>query len=243
MTRPPDVEHSTAFRIRNALLTITRCWPHMLPDGPNAASAGTIGRHASESRPPVPLGVLDVRRVALEYLGSWSLVVIDDRDLTCSIDGKNAPQMANLLSTHADWLAEHEAAEDALAELEDTARRCQSIAEPHAALKFAGTCDVCGDDLMGDGRTARCKGCKQVVDAETQRLKVADAVRDRLLTAAEIVTLSPSLGHRVGHTQVNRWAARGLLAHRGVNPRGQALYSAAEVCDLIQQRFGQQESA
>lgn len=233
MTRPPDVEHSPAFRIRNALLTITRCWPQMLPTAPKATISGTIGRHSSESQPPVPLHVLDARRITLEYLRSWALVVIDDRNLHPKLDGNDADGMARLLKAHADWLAEHEAAGDVLAQLEDCARKCQGIAEPFAALKFAGVCDVCAGDLMGDGKTARCKGCKQVVDGETQAESIRAAVRDRLMTAQELVTLSPQVGKRLHRFQFDRWVRAGKIGSHATNVDGKPMYPVSEFLLLL----------
>ena len=233
MTPPEPVEATAPFRIRNALLTITRCWPHMLPTAPAATITGTIGRHATGSRPPVAAHVLDARSQALSRLAGWTLVVLDDRGLNARVDGHDALAMAKLLKTHADWLADHEASEDVLSELEDSARRCQAIAEPHAALKFAGSCDVCGGDLMSDGRIARCRGCKQVVDGETQVERVRAAVRDRLMTAAELITLSPQVGKRLHRFQFDRWVKAGKIASHATNLDGKPMYPVSDFLTLL----------
>lgn len=233
MTRPADVEHTTAFRLRNALLTITRCWPLMLPDGPAATTAGTIGRHATGSRPPIPVHVLDARSEALSRLNGWTRVVLEERGLHASVDGGDAHAMGKLLKAHADWLADHPAADDVLAELEDSARRCQGIAEPFAALKFAGVCDVCAGDLMGDGKTARCKGCHQVTDAAYQEGRIQEAVRGRLMTAQELVTLSPQLGKRLHRFQFDRWVRAGKIGSHTSNVDGKPMYPVSEFLALL----------
>ncbi len=237
-----NLEHTTPFRLRNALLTITRCWPHMLPTV-KATSTGTIGRHATSSRPPVPAHILDVRAEALSRLNGWTRIVLEERDLNTRLDGGNALAMGTFLKAHADWLADHPASEDVLDELEDSARRCQSVAEPHAALKFAGTCDVCGDDLMSNGRTARCQGCEVVVDGDTQKERIRERVKDRLWTQAAIVALSPNRGCGLRADQVSRWVKRKDLIAHGVNRQGLATYSAEDVCRLIDERFGQKEAS
>lgn len=235
MTRP-DTD-TTTTGIRTALATITACWDLMLPDAPTATTAGTIGRHATTSTLPVPAHILDVRAQTLARMSGWVGVVIADRRLRTSVDRHDVHAMADLLATHADWLAAHDAAGDAAAELGHSARKCRAVADP-AALRFAGVCQICGADLMGDGKVATCRQCKAVVDGQTQQATVAAAVRTRLLTAQEIVDLSPSLGHRLTHTQVHRWVARGQLVSKGTGPTGRALYSAADVCEQIARRYG-----
>lgn len=230
-------------RILDALHTITTVWDDMLPTGPAAVSTGTIGRHATGSRPPVPAHVLDVRALTLSVLSSWSLAVIDDLDLHPTLDGQNAHQLAQWLTTHVGHLAAHEASSDVVDELEDAARKCLGVAQPRAEQRFAGVCDVCAGDLYGDHHKVRCKQCAQVVDGATQQERVRDAVRDRLLTAQEIVDLSPNLGHRLRPDQVSRMVSRGLLVAKGQNQQGRALYSAEDVCDRIAERFGTKEGA
>lgn len=267
---PENLEHTAPFRIRNALLTITRCWPHMLPTV-KATSAGTIGRRGDPRRLLVHEHIMETRRRTLLNLSGWALVVAEERDLRptepcvrpvrviavkrnrwvyetiCGcrkalgrrteprhrLDASDAVALGMFLKRHADWLADHEAAEDALTELEESARYCQRIAEPMQAVKFAGVCDVCGDDLMGNGKTARCQGCEAVVDGATQQERVRAAVADRLMTKRELLDLSPLVGKRLHSFQFDRWVKAGKIAQHTTNTEGLPMYPVSDFLGLL----------
>lgn len=227
MTEPPE------NRIRQALWTVISAWDDMLPDGPRVVTAGTIGRTAEEPL-PIPPHILDARALTLGRLAGWCLVVIEDRELNTALDGLDVVGMARFLDVHADWLAGHDAADVVLDELSDAARRILRIVEPRGALEFVGPCEVCGDDLRAHpGSSAVCRGCRVVVDAVATREALLREAGDRLMTAAELVTLAPRLWDvQVSFMRINRWVRAGRLVAHGER-EDRPVYRVGDVAGLV----------
>ena len=146
-------------RITQALVTIRREWPAMMPKGPTAArpsmggsgtAAGIVGdsstpwlddlgrphwrtdhaRGGGDVDPTTRL--LSLRREVVEVLNGWCRVVIEDRPVTKALpsDGMDALALAIFLERHAAWMAEHEAALDCADEVEHLARQVEGVASP-----------------------------------------------------------------------------------------------------------------
>ena len=159
-----DAEH--ARRIRRALADIRAAWPDMLP----VLARAPIGPAVSTvpaSKPPVNIGALSARRYVCERLASWVLLVLTDTEdkPVSPIDGTDAPGMCAYLDHWADFLAAHDAAEDAVEELEDDARRCEAIAQGLRKRRFeVGQCIA--HDTSDLGERIPCEG-RIVADLST----------------------------------------------------------------------------
>lgn len=146
-------------------------------------------------------------------------------------------RMARFVDTHAEWLAAHEAGQDAADELTASAEKVSSVIEPPGAREFVGRCSVCQGDLRArDGAAALCRECGTIVDTATYRDQAVRQAEDRLMTAAEIVRLAPRMwDHPVTHVHLSRWATRREIvphAHTfGPDPR--PMYRVGDVRDLV----------
>ena len=110
-------------RITQALVTIRREWPAMMPVGASGSRPGggakstlitadddddtghDIDRHTR---------LVSIRREVTAELAQWCRLVIDDRPVTAtSVDGSDVPGMCVFLERHAQWLSGHRDAEEA----------------------------------------------------------------------------------------------------------------------------------
>lgn len=123
--------------------------------------------------------------------------------------------VVRFLTTHADYLA---TIDDAVDEIATAAAVVERIAEPPSPLEFVGQCDVCKGDLRSrDGGRALCRDCGNIVDADATRDRLVTESEQRIMPAAEIVTLAPRLwpDARVTHVHLHRWVKRGDLISPG----------------------------
>lgn len=114
-----------------ALRTIRTCWPNML-----ALTAAPATGGGDKGRPPIPAHVLSVRRETAECLASWARLVTEERDLRTALDGGDAHAVAGFLVTHAEWLADHEAGRDAVAEVVRWSGKCLDIVERNRLRRY-----------------------------------------------------------------------------------------------------------
>ena len=140
MTQPlTDTQH-TEQRITEALATIRREWPHMLP---TTAPAQRIGRGSKTARTTADdhahtetdidphTRLVSLRRHVVDVLNGWSRVVMEDRPVTKALpDGSSATSMATFLATHAQWMSGHDAAHDMADETEQLARQVLATTQP-----------------------------------------------------------------------------------------------------------------
>ena len=168
-------------RITQALVTIRREWPAMMPKGPAAvrpsmggsgAAAGIVGdsstpwlddlgrphwrtdhaRGGADVDPTTRL--LSLRREVVEVLNGWCRVVIEDRPVTKALpsDGMDAIALAVFLERHASWMAEHEAALDCADEVEHLARQVEGVASPKVKQWVSlGSCPLQVEAETDDG--------------------------------------------------------------------------------------------
>ena len=124
-------------RITQALVTIRREWPAMMPRG---ASSGRPGGGAKSTLITADdddntghdidrhTRLVSLRREVTAELAQWCRLVIEDRPVTAtSVDGSDVPGMCVFLERHAQWLSGHRDAEDAA----DRIAGCTSDCEAH----------------------------------------------------------------------------------------------------------------
>lgn len=140
MTSEPMTEtQALEQRITDALVTIRREWPHMMPVGAPPRSPGgaastriTADDHADSGADIDPATrLVSLRREVVDCLNGWSRVVMEDRPVTKALpDGHSAVSMTEFLQRHAQWMSGHEAAEDVSDEVADLARKVKAHTQP-----------------------------------------------------------------------------------------------------------------
>lgn len=146
-------------RITQALVTIRREWPAMMPTGPSVVrlsmggstgAAGIVGdstapwlddlgrphwrtdhaRGGGDVDPTTAL--ISLRRDVVEVLNGWCRVVIEDRPVTKALprDGMDVFALVEFLERHAAWMSGHEAAYDCADEVAMLARQVEGVASP-----------------------------------------------------------------------------------------------------------------
>lgn len=212
------------------------------------------GSHVKASKePPLPISahVLDVRAMTCSRLAGWSLMVIDERDLhTEHLSGTDVRAMCDLLRRHADWLSEHEAAADVVAELEGSARDLTGIAAPHRKDWMSlGICPLFVErdgEPVGCTGTIRaypdcdpyCDGCgTKAVVTWWERMQFPDAELSRLLTAPELVLfVHKQFGRVIVEATIRQWVRQNVIAKAGTDDKGRSLYDKASVAYALERR-------
>jgi len=115
--------------LAEACWTIAADWDASLHGKREAPGVGPV-KGTREAPMPVPVGTLDDRAECTSRLASWALLVLEERDLQSSLDGFDAIALARFVSTHAQWLASHDAGTEAARELTDSARKITRLARP-----------------------------------------------------------------------------------------------------------------
>lgn len=165
----PDTP-TTEQRIRRALRTITETWPAMIshlavkPVGPQV-------RTPPASVPPIPVHTLSTRRDVLATLAAWTKLVLDETHGKHKkpIYKHDAHTMCTYLTKWADHLAAHQAAGDAVTELEKAAQQCDTIARDIRRRRFkVGQC--IGHNETPDGDKTLCTGTISALLTEEQHL-------------------------------------------------------------------------
>lgn len=178
---------------------------------------GSVRRPQPASRLPMPLDPASAVDAAWRDLRSWGQLVMEERDLTqgprtghtpaCRVgcDQRHpatGPQIARWLALHAEWLAAHDAGEDAADELARHARRLRDIDLGYRSRRFQiGRCpeEVHDEQWERHGLTQECTGNLWALIREEDTMLPDRVVCD----AHEEHTWSPSqwaaLGRRLGN--------------------------------------------
>jgi hypothetical protein len=236
-----------ATQIRRALGSILMCWD----DTMKPARRGE-GSHVKTSKePPMPISahVLDVRAMTCSRMAGWCLVVIQDRDLhTESLSGLDVKAMADLLDRHADWLGEHEAVADVVAELEASAHELRQITTPAGHdWQVIGDCPVIiGDDPCGakvrayaDRGQIKCPKCGTEDTLEWWMSQIVPEGSDVAHADAVIACVTSRTFRPISHQQLRQWASRRFILRHGKDAKGRTLYSSLAVLAYAQD--GQKE--
>lgn len=163
------------------------------------------------SRPPTPIGPTSVRDAAWRDLRSWCQLVMDERDLHTAPQAQTGAGLARWLTTHADWLAAHEAGKDCADEMARHARLIRDLDRGYHARRFQ--LGPCVEDVHDEAgvETYRCTGSLWALMRQEDDLlpdKVAcDAVEEHVWRPGEWARLGVRMGmvHPAG---VDRLVAR-----------------------------------
>lgn len=99
---------------------------------------GGQGGGASNSRPPMPTSILDAKLDLKQKLTSWALLIGEEAECVIDCDD-NSYSIAGWIYIKADWLAEHSAADDFTAEMEECVK---ALRRPYASKDERRLCTV-----------------------------------------------------------------------------------------------------
>ena len=260
--------------ISDAMRNLRRDWDHMLPTGGNVVAPGWAtgaGAHladhsfegllAPKGAPDTDTRRIDktisLRRYVQDILNATARLVIEERPVKHGIpSGVDVPGMAAFIARHAEWLGEHDTADEAREELVDLAHRCHLVASPPRRESMSiGNCPLeqpagdeavlteCGGDvrvrLTGDDQDgeayAACNRCGEVAVASwwAERMFV-DGEGSPLVTIGELVAvIAYRLKIVVTHEQIRQWKSRGKIEASGADNKGRTLYRHEDVIDSI----------
>lgn len=102
------------------------------------APKGGQGGSASNSRPPMPVSILDAKLDLKQKLTSWALMIGEEADVVIDCDD-NTYSIAGWIYTKADWLAEHPALDDFTSEIEECVK---VLRRPYASKDERRLCTI-----------------------------------------------------------------------------------------------------
>lgn len=276
-------------RITDALVTIRRDHPLILPKHPAGSSlSGIRGRaaliqHADDSERGDDIDVLTRRIDASHHVtvmvNGWVRLAAEDFTITETLpDGFDVPSMCTFLERWAQRCSWHAAAEDMADELEGLVTTIREFVpqlhteetyQPAPIRRLIGRCteQVEGADETirpcagrvfaypdGDGLPdhdsddpwATCERCgSRAVVSVWQRWmfpevaqEVEPKMRDRVLTAEEVMTLAHrEFGRPMTHRALQHWITRGLL--HAIDPAADApTFRLGDVVDALARKVG-----
>jgi hypothetical protein len=135
--------------LRTDLSTIQAWWPVLLdlPRSPGGHLSSYV-----ESPPPVPIGVLSLRRHAAEQLGGWVVTMHRQRKLHTVIDLADIIAVCRFLDVHRAWLAERRKAVEQIGAIAASITELVEQTQPHRIL--IGRCPDCAGKLIAILRNA-----------------------------------------------------------------------------------------
>ena len=247
--------------LTRSLTTITTHWHDML----TPRSSGSIARGSSASATLADdhsdtdtdtdrlHRLVSLRRQTVDTLNAWTRVIIEDRPVTQALpDGTNAPSMCAFLTTHAQWFAGHEAADDALAEIGKLANAVRQFTNP--ARKDWVSLGHCPLDIDSDEGPVTCGGAVRariVEGTETEGTcrkcgttavttwweRVIMPEASRLITAAEVPDfIRAQFGKTIKAPTVRKWIERHVITAAGSDEKGRTLYDKGAVAYAIARR-------
>lgn len=174
-------------------------------------------------------------------LMAWITVVCQQRKYAWPGRLRNG-QAARWLAAHVTALALCEGSRAAADEISDAHDRVMRVIDRPTFRTYHGECELCGGDLYGrrDADKLTCDKCADVVDRQSNNIRLEAILEDKLYTADELVTI---VFDRFGATIKSKTVHD--LAYRKVNPilvRGTAyngrhkLYRAGDVFAALRQR-------
>lgn len=256
-------------RLTAALITIAASWDDMLVVPPAArpgrrtnGTGVTLDDKAEASDDtPRAVQVIDARAPIAAVLNSWCRVVVQDHDVEHGIpSGTDVPDMARFLSRWAYLMAEHEAAEDLLEEIQ----AARSVVErwappkqhppagwrPRPRTMRLGGCPLtwqdpedaadkpCPGTLRGDeDGWVRCDKCgtAAVMGWWEQQVHGEDGLPLMTLDGVRAY-LHRAHGLRLTTRALRAWVERGQLHATDKDDAGRNLYAVEDVEDAMTRR-------
>lgn len=202
--------------------------------GPSASTPLPFHPTASEAASQLRAVLTGWTRVLAEHGDDWPTDTLD--------------AISRWLLHRTDWLARHEAGNEAATEIGSAMQAVRRVIDRPADLVYAGQCGApldgtqeattataCDADLYAKPghQTVTCKACGASYGVDDRRGYLLDALEDVLATATEIARGVSRLGQPVAASTIRSYRNRGRLETRGVNIRGNPTYRVGDVLDLL----------
>lgn len=135
-----------------------------------------------------------------------------------------------LVPRRLERIRHHPAAGEAVDEITACVRTAEHNVMGPSLRWYAGPCD-CGLDLyvVPSAALVRCRSCGTEYDVAARRDWLLETAEDTLAHAALIAQALTVLESPVKVDRIYKWAERGRIADRGVDPRGRPLYRVGDV--------------
>ena len=207
---------------------------------------GSGGRRSAEKPLPYDATASEALAVLRSTLVAWVRVLAEESpDVKWPADTLDS--MAAWLLSRMPELASHEAAAEAFDELTSAVANARRAVDRPVSRIFAGICgqDGCPGSVYGrPGREwARCDTCGASFEVATRHEEMRADLDGRLFTAAEIATLGVYLGDAFDRKRtrnlLTKWAERGQLEAKGLNPDGHPTYRFGDAMDRLVQSLRQ----
>lgn len=221
------------------------------PDVPGGRPADDEPKPASDDDTRRIDKIISLRVHVGQVLNGWCRVIIEDRHITTTpVDGCDPLAMSRFLTTHAEWMSGHEAAQDCRDEIVTLAQRCHLIADPPKRESMSiGRCPLrleddteCGGDVRARPNMdeveayASCGKCGETAVASWWEAHMFDDPETRaLLTDADVVTLIHRLyGQVIKQATVRQWVRRAIITPSGqADANGRRLFAREAVIYAI----------
>jgi len=226
-----------------ALGTIAEHWDALVEPSSGGGSGGTASSDVVTG--------LD-RRVSLRHevtlsLNSWARLIVEERELTHHLPlGTDTLGLVEFLQRWARWFSGHEAAEDAVEELNNWANEVRTTAAPtRRDWVYMGDCPFvvedwfCHGQVRGYGdpdRLPACTDCGQeaVSDWWEEVLDLQHAI-DRDGVSRLIATV---MGRTVSRFTLTRWISNGRIPKSGTNEAGEDVFDRRTVAAALTRQVG-----
>ena len=215
MTWEHDQDHIDRLRghrIRNTLQGI----PTILEDLEPTPRTSSNGPRSSERLLPISEKVLTAKTHLHQTLASWALLITEEArvPLDCQTDTES---IATWLRQHTEWLAKHDAGQDAEDEIWTAVNDLETLTDRPGPTVFAGNCPTCDTPAYApEGRQeTHCKNmkdadtgetCGTTINVEEGRTALLERATTMTASAADISRILP-----VNASTVRQWGRRGKL--------------------------------
>jgi len=222
MTSTVDIERA----LMAALGTIRDNWTALI----ESVERGNASGGASSSTDSVTAldKLISLRHEVHLCLNGWARVIVEDRPVTKAMpDGRDTEGLITFMERHAGWFSGHEAAPDAVAELEDWAAQVFAVAQPkvrewvnlgpcpfvivedESARFCTGTIRV----SIGGDPDPICSDCEATALVEWWEEVLGISTLPKMPVTAAVIAelLHDRLHMRVSHRTVLNWARAGRI--------------------------------
>lgn len=206
------IDSLRGHRIRNTL----RGLPSILEDLEPTPRTSSNGPRSTERLLPISEKVLTAKAHTKATLASWALLVAQEASVPIRCHD-TMTGIAEWLQQHAEWLAKHDAGQDAEDEIHAAITNLEHLTDRPGPTVFAGNCPTCATPAYApEGRTdTHCKSirdtttgeeCGTTINVEEGRAALLNKAGEMMASAVDISRVLP-----VKAATVRQWGRRGKL--------------------------------
>lgn len=178
-------------------------------------------------------------------LTTWVRLIVEER----GENGDPEPHddllsISRWLLRHVGWLRHHQAASEALRDVERAVNAVNRVMDLAAERWYAGKCSaetdhgpVCGVDLYAKTGALKvsCWRCRAVYDVADRRKWLLDQCEDVLAHSELIGRALASLGEAVTPAAIRGYALRGRIVAHGLDREGRQTYRIGDVRQVVRE--------